>query len=64
VALTITSETMRGTKAKHTTSACPTGWPVTWLPDRLLRQDQAVTAMQLAEVLDSSETLEGGLRQS
>lgn len=33
----------------------PAGWVVSWLPDRRLSYDQAVTAMVLAEVVATEE---------
>ena len=43
--------TMTGDSTRHHAEAVPGGWRVTWLPDRLLTRDQAVTALVLAEAV-------------
>ena len=49
--LTITDRIIRSLDTRHTASCRPGAaeWQVTWLPGRILTQDQAVAAMELAE---------------
>ena len=50
MALTITDRVMRSPDTKHTAHRQLTAsWTVTWLPDRALTRDQAITAMTIAE---------------
>ncbi|HZN71534.1 MAG TPA: hypothetical protein VFC00_07610 [Micromonosporaceae bacterium] len=42
---------MTGATTRHHAEAAPGEWRVTWLPDRLLTRNQAVTAMVLAEAV-------------
>jgi hypothetical protein len=63
MALHITGKNMRGTATSHTASATPGGWAVTWLPGRVLTQAQAVSAMQIAEVVEGPGALQPGDRR-
>ena len=49
--LTITDRIIRSLDTRHTATCRPgtAEWQVTWLPGRILTQDQAVAAMELAE---------------
>ena len=50
MALTITDRVMRSPDTKHTAHRqLSASWTVTWLPDRALTRDQAITAMTIAE---------------
>jgi hypothetical protein len=47
----ITSKEMVSDLTKHTARATDSGWSVTWLPGRALTQNQAITALTIAEVV-------------
>ena len=49
--LAITDRIIRSLDTRHTASCRPGAaeWQVTWLPGRILTQDQAAAAMELAE---------------
>jgi hypothetical protein len=48
---TITDQIMRSADTRHTARPTRDGWEVTWLPDRTLTRNQAVTAIMLAELV-------------
>jgi len=51
---TITGNLMRSTDTRHTARPFISGyggWVVTWIPERVLTRDQAITAMTIAEVV-------------
>jgi hypothetical protein len=57
--LTITGTTMRSTSTPRTASTTRDGgWSVSWLPERTLTRDQAISAMTIAET--ASPGLEPG----
>ena len=68
--LTITDRIIRSLDTRHTASCRPGAaeWQVTWLPGRILTQDQAVAAMEsprragntAADCGPSSTTINGG----
>ena len=50
--LTITDQVMRSTDTPHIAHRqLSASWTVTWLHDRILSRDQAVTAMTIAEAV-------------
>jgi hypothetical protein len=49
----ITSKDMTSDLTPHAARATDGGWSVTWLPGRRLTQNQAITAMTIAEVVRS-----------
>jgi hypothetical protein len=50
MSLTITATTMSSSQSPHTARRRHEGgWEVSWLPGRILTQNQAVTAMTIAE---------------
>ena len=52
MALTITDKAMRSTDTPHTAHRqLSASWTVTWLPDRILSRDQAISAMTIAETV-------------
>jgi hypothetical protein len=51
MALTITPQIMRSVDTAHTARPAGDGWEVSWLPDRVLSQSQAVTAMMIAQAV-------------
>jgi hypothetical protein len=56
--LRITEEFMASESTRHTAHVTPSGsWAVSWLPNRVLTQGQAVTAMTIAEVLATHDVL-------
>jgi hypothetical protein len=57
MSLTITTSAMTGAHTAHTARALDGGgWEVSWLPGRTLTQNQAVTAMTIAEVASGGLT--------
>jgi hypothetical protein len=51
MSLTITATTMSSSQSPHTARRQDEGgWEVSWLPGRVLTQNQAVTAMTIADV--------------
>lgn len=52
----ITSTRMSSGHTPHTATAGKDGWLVTWLPGRPLTQNQAVTAMLIAETIGTGAT--------
>lgn len=48
--ITITGQRMTSNRTAHTASRGDSGWTVTWLPGQLLTQNQAVTAMTIADI--------------
>jgi hypothetical protein len=57
MALTVTSKLMRSTETSHIGRFTDGGWTVSWLPDRVLSEDDAGVAMVIAE------TAAGGIWQ-
>lgn len=49
MATTITDQQMTSDQTRHSARATGTSWAVSWLPDRILTRNQAITAMVLAE---------------
>jgi hypothetical protein len=58
VALTVTGKLMRSTETSHIGRFADGGWTVSWLPGRVLGEDDAGVAMAIAE------TAAGGIWQS
>jgi hypothetical protein len=59
--LTINDTTMTSDQSTHTARHSPerNGWEVTWLPDRTLDRNTAITAMILADAAAEQELNEG-----
>lgn len=57
MALTVTSKLMRSTETSHIGRLADGGWTVSWLPGRVLSEDDAGVAMVIAE------TAAGGIWQ-
>ena len=51
--ITITETTMTSPATSHTATATGGGWQVSWLPGRTFTQDQAATAMVIANLVGS-----------
>ena len=51
IKLTIEGESMTSNATPHTAQRTNAGWVVTWLPDRALDRNQAITAMTIAQVV-------------
>lgn len=51
--ITITDTTMTSPATSHTATATGGGWHVSWLPGRTFTQDQAATAMVIANLVGS-----------
>jgi hypothetical protein len=51
--ITITDTTMTSPATSHTATATGGGWHVSWLPGRTFTQDQATTAMVIANLVGS-----------
>jgi hypothetical protein len=51
--ITITDTTMTSPATAHTATATGGGWQVSWLPGRTFTQDQATTAMVIANLIGS-----------
>ena len=49
--ITITDTTMTSLATPHTATATGGGWEVSWLPGRTLTQNQATTAMTIADMV-------------
>src|SRR5215470_14350063 len=49
--ITITDTTMTNPATPHTATATGGGWEVSWLPGRTLTQNQATTAMTIADMV-------------
>lgn len=49
--ITISSTWMCGDTTARTAVLLPDGWVASWLPDRTLTRDEAITAMTLAELV-------------
>lgn len=49
MALTVTSKLMRSTETRHIGRLTDGGWTVSWLPGRVLSEDDAGVAMIIAE---------------
>lgn len=49
--ITITDTTMTSLATPHTATATGGGWEVSWLPGRTLTQNQATTAMAIADMV-------------
>ena len=49
--ITITDTTMASPATPHTATATGGGWEVSWLPGRTLTQNQATTAMAIADMV-------------
>ncbi len=60
--ITITSHAIRGTDTSHTATRYGAGWVVSWLPGRVLTQDEAVTAMKIAAAARTARRHDGLLR--
>lgn len=54
MATTITDTEMISDQTRHTARTTESGWAVTWLPGRTLTQNQAVTAMTIAESINAA----------
>jgi hypothetical protein len=59
--LTINDTTMTGDQTAHTARLAPSqnGWEVSWLPDRTLDRNTAITAMVLADISADERVQEG-----
>ena len=51
--ITITETTLTSPATSHTATATGGGWQVSWLPGRTFTQDQAATAMVIANLVGS-----------
>jgi len=49
--ITITDTHMSSPDTPHTATAAGGGWQVSWLPDRTLDRNQAITAMVIASIV-------------
>lgn len=56
---TITDDTMTSTNSPHTARRVDGGWTVSWLPDRILDRNQALTAMTIAELVATNHVTPG-----
>lgn len=59
----ISNDVITSTITTHTATRIPRGWVVTWLGDRTVTGNQAVTAMLLAELAELLDQLDGPAKQ-